>query len=260
MLCRFADDVGLSLPITPAKGYHVEFAGAVEDAQRPIYFADAHCVATPLEGRLRIAGTLEIGTDPETVDLRRVEALRDAVAPDAGLILCHHTKKVAKKAATKPVAKKASSKKVMTKPVAPDDLVATVRRLMDRRRLQERTGIIGEAAPIQEVLVKIEQMAEGWTDRYYQQGASQISFFGAANGPTGERARNYFYSKSAHPAGNNGWSNGAGENAWHYDNPEFDALIDAGPTNFDTAAQDATYQQACQIMADDLPWLRGAAG
>jgi DNA-binding NtrC family response regulator len=48
---------------------------------------------------------------------------------------------------------------VMTKPVAPDDVVATVRRLMDRRRLQERTGIIGEAAPIQEVLVKIEQMA-----------------------------------------------------------------------------------------------------
>ena len=33
---------------------------------------------SPLEGRLRIAGTLEIGTDPETVDLRRVEALREA--------------------------------------------------------------------------------------------------------------------------------------------------------------------------------------
>jgi DNA-binding NtrC family response regulator len=48
---------------------------------------------------------------------------------------------------------------VMTKPVVPDDVVATVRRLMDRRHLQERTGIIGEAAPIQEVLVKIEQMA-----------------------------------------------------------------------------------------------------
>jgi DNA-binding NtrC family response regulator len=48
---------------------------------------------------------------------------------------------------------------VMTKPVAPDDAVATARRLMERRRLQERTGIVGESAPIQEVLVKIEQMA-----------------------------------------------------------------------------------------------------
>lgn len=75
---RFADDVGVALPITPAKGYHAEFEGAVGDAQRPIYFSDAHCVATPLDGRLRIAGTLEIGTDPFAVDLRRVEALREA--------------------------------------------------------------------------------------------------------------------------------------------------------------------------------------
>jgi DNA-binding NtrC family response regulator len=48
---------------------------------------------------------------------------------------------------------------VITKPVAPDDVVATTRRLIERRRLQERTGIVGESAPIQEVLVKIEQMA-----------------------------------------------------------------------------------------------------
>ncbi len=48
---------------------------------------------------------------------------------------------------------------VMTKPVAPDDVVATARRLIDRRHLQERTGIVGESAPIQEVLVKLEQMA-----------------------------------------------------------------------------------------------------
>ena len=48
---------------------------------------------------------------------------------------------------------------VMTKPVAPEDAVATARRLIERRRLQERTGIVGESAPIQEVLVKIEQMA-----------------------------------------------------------------------------------------------------
>src|SRR5215213_546767 len=47
----------------------------------------------------------------------------------------------------------------MMKPVTPDDAVATARRLIGRRRLQERTGIIGESAPIQEVLVKIEQLA-----------------------------------------------------------------------------------------------------
>ena len=47
----------------------------------------------------------------------------------------------------------------MMKPVPPDDAVATARRLIERRGLQERTGIIGESAAIQEVLVKIEQMA-----------------------------------------------------------------------------------------------------
>jgi len=47
----------------------------------------------------------------------------------------------------------------MMKPARPDEILETARRLMERRRLQERTGIIGESAAIQEVLVKIEQMA-----------------------------------------------------------------------------------------------------
>jgi hypothetical protein len=41
----------------------------------------------------------------------------------------------------------------MMKPVAPDDAVATARRLSERRKLQVRTGIVGERAPIQELLV-----------------------------------------------------------------------------------------------------------
>ena len=48
---------------------------------------------------------------------------------------------------------------VMTKPLRPDDIVGFARRLIDRRRLQERTGIVGESAAIQEVLVRTEQMA-----------------------------------------------------------------------------------------------------
>ena len=47
----------------------------------------------------------------------------------------------------------------MLKPLAPRDVVAAAQRLLERRRLQERTGILGESPPIQEVLVKIEQMA-----------------------------------------------------------------------------------------------------
>jgi DNA-binding NtrC family response regulator len=47
----------------------------------------------------------------------------------------------------------------MQKPVTPGDVVAAVQRLLERRRLQERTGILGESPAVQEVLVKIEQMA-----------------------------------------------------------------------------------------------------
>src|SRR5690606_20835706 len=47
----------------------------------------------------------------------------------------------------------------MPKPVAVEDVVGTARRLIERRRLQERTGIAGESEAIQELLVRIEQMA-----------------------------------------------------------------------------------------------------
>ena len=48
---------------------------------------------------------------------------------------------------------------VLEKPVDGGEAARVVRRLVDRRRLQQRTGIIGESPAIQEVLVKIEQMA-----------------------------------------------------------------------------------------------------
>src|SRR5881227_2961491 len=47
----------------------------------------------------------------------------------------------------------------LSKPADPSEVTATVRRLIERRKLQQRTGIIGESPAIQEVLVKIEQMA-----------------------------------------------------------------------------------------------------
>src|SRR6058998_1588528 len=47
----------------------------------------------------------------------------------------------------------------LEKPADPAEVTATVRRLIERRRLQARTSILGESPAIQEVLVKIEQMA-----------------------------------------------------------------------------------------------------
>jgi len=47
----------------------------------------------------------------------------------------------------------------LVKPADPTEVVNTTRRLIERRKLQQRTGILGESAAIQEVLVKIEQMA-----------------------------------------------------------------------------------------------------
>src|SRR3989449_676108 len=47
----------------------------------------------------------------------------------------------------------------LVKPADPAEVTATVRRLIERHRLQARTGILGESPAIQEVLVKIEQMA-----------------------------------------------------------------------------------------------------
>ena len=45
------------------------------------------------------------------------------------------------------------------KPADLDEVAGGIRRLIDRRRLAGETGLIGESAPLREVMVKIEQMA-----------------------------------------------------------------------------------------------------
>ena len=48
---------------------------------------------------------------------------------------------------------------VFAKPIVVDEVVDTVRRLLERRRLASLTGLIGHSEPIREVLVKVEQIA-----------------------------------------------------------------------------------------------------
>jgi D-amino-acid dehydrogenase len=76
---RLARDAGVLLPMWPAKGYHVEYAG-VPAPRRPLFLGESRVVATPLAGRVRLAGTLEFGSDPDAVDYRRVDAITRAGA------------------------------------------------------------------------------------------------------------------------------------------------------------------------------------
>jgi DNA-binding NtrC family response regulator len=48
---------------------------------------------------------------------------------------------------------------VYAKPISADDLYLAVRRVLDRKRLTELTGLIGQSEQISEVLLKVEQMA-----------------------------------------------------------------------------------------------------
>jgi D-amino-acid dehydrogenase len=69
---------GVRLPIRPAKGYSLDYVPAPVAQRIPVMLAEAHCVLTPLAGRTRLAGTLELGGLDERVSRRRVQALRRA--------------------------------------------------------------------------------------------------------------------------------------------------------------------------------------
>ena len=84
-------------------------------------------------------------------------------------------------------------------------------------------------------------------------GDYDVEFVGAANGPTGDRATNYFTTKAGYP-GPNGFGGGK-DGTYFYSNPALDKLQDQALGEFDPAKQDALYQQSCQIQHDDLPWL-----
>jgi D-amino-acid dehydrogenase len=75
---RVARGLGLALPVEGGKGYHVDYPAAEGDPRIPIFLREAHVIATPLEGRLRLAGTLELSGLDLSVDRRRVAAIERA--------------------------------------------------------------------------------------------------------------------------------------------------------------------------------------
>ena len=68
-------DLPVTVPLEGGKGYHVEFAANGHDPEVPTWFHEERVVVTPLPGRLRVAGTLELAGVDDGVDARRVEAI-----------------------------------------------------------------------------------------------------------------------------------------------------------------------------------------
>lgn len=72
---QLAAPLGLRLPIQPATGYSSTFAGYDGAPRIPIMVEERHVIVTPLGGRLRFAGTLELAgfrTSPDPVRARAV--------------------------------------------------------------------------------------------------------------------------------------------------------------------------------------------
>ena len=73
-----AAQLGLKVPVQAAKGYSVTLTPAGGPFRLPLLLTEAKVAVTPMAGRLRLAGTLELaGLDP-TVDTARVQAILDA--------------------------------------------------------------------------------------------------------------------------------------------------------------------------------------
>jgi D-amino-acid dehydrogenase len=70
-----AQRLGVRLPIEGGKGYHVDVEARPGDPGLPIWLHESRVVMTPLEGRMRLAGTLELTGTDRAVDPRRVEAI-----------------------------------------------------------------------------------------------------------------------------------------------------------------------------------------
>ena len=71
--------LGLRLPLEGGKGYHIDVEARPGDPQMPIWLHESRVVITPLDGRLRLAGTLELTGTDDRVDARRVDAIVAAV-------------------------------------------------------------------------------------------------------------------------------------------------------------------------------------
>jgi D-amino-acid dehydrogenase len=66
----------VDLPLEGGKGYHVDYEPAAGDPRMPAWVQDTWTIVTPLPGRLRLSGTLELAGLDLSISERRVDAIR----------------------------------------------------------------------------------------------------------------------------------------------------------------------------------------
>ncbi len=74
-----AGDLGLKLPIQPAKGYSITFKRPPDCPSLPVMMTETKVGVTPMVDTLRFAGTLELAGLDLTINRRRVDSILNAV-------------------------------------------------------------------------------------------------------------------------------------------------------------------------------------
>jgi D-amino-acid dehydrogenase len=77
---RMSRALGIPLPIRPGKGYSVDYSPAPVQLRTSLTLEDARVAVTPLNGFVRLAGTMEFGGLDEDINPRRVAAIKKAAA------------------------------------------------------------------------------------------------------------------------------------------------------------------------------------
>ncbi len=76
---QLARQVGVRVPIEPAKGYSITFPKPANAPRLPLLLSEAKVAVTPFRDQLRLAGTLELAGFDLKINQRRVNAIRKAV-------------------------------------------------------------------------------------------------------------------------------------------------------------------------------------
>ena len=72
---RLLEPLGIRLQLESQRGYHVQFAGGTKIVSRTVILADKKIFLTPMEGGLRVGGTVEIGGIDRAPDPHRAAIL-----------------------------------------------------------------------------------------------------------------------------------------------------------------------------------------